>query len=49
MPVQAASAHWLADPRFAEAVARFLEREEQGIENYMQDLEQRTPFRKEAS
>ena len=49
MPVQATSAHWLADPRFADAVARFLEREEQGIANYMQDLDQRSPFRKETA
>jgi predicted N-acyltransferase len=46
MPVQASSAHWLADPAFADAVRRFLEREDQGIANYMQDLEQRSPFRK---
>jgi predicted N-acyltransferase len=46
MPVQATSAHWLADPAFADAVARFLEREDQGIANYMQELEQRSPFRK---
>jgi predicted N-acyltransferase len=46
MPVQATSAHWVADPAFADAVARFLEREDQGIANYMQDLEQRSPFRK---
>lgn len=49
MPVKATSAHWLADPRFADAVARFLEREEQGIANYMQDLDQRSPFRKETA
>ncbi len=48
MPVRASSAHWLAEPAFAEAVARFLEREDKGIANYLQDLEQRSPFRQEA-
>ena len=42
------SAHWLAHPAFADAVERFLEREGQGIENYLDDLERRSPFRKPA-
>jgi uncharacterized protein len=45
MPVQTTSAHWLAHPAFADAVARFLEREGQGIQNYLDDLQQRSPFR----
>ncbi len=45
MPVKTTSAHWLAHPAFADAVERFLEREGQGIENYMEHLEQRTPFK----
>ena len=46
MPVKTSSAHWLAHPAFAEAVARFLEREDQGIGHYLQDLQDRNPFRK---
>jgi predicted N-acyltransferase len=46
MPVKTTSAHWLAHPAFADAVERFLEREDQGIENYMEHLEARTPFRR---
>lgn len=46
MPVKTSSAHWLAHPAFAEAVARFLEREDQGIGEYLQDLQERNPFRK---
>ncbi len=49
MPVRTSSAHWLAHPAFAEAVERFLEREGQGVEHYMDELAQRTPFRKAAS
>ena len=45
LPVKTTSAHWLAHPAFADAVARFLEREDQGISNYLDDLEQRSPFK----
>jgi predicted N-acyltransferase len=46
MPVKTTSAHWLAQPAFADAVERFLEREGAGIANYMEHLEERSPFRK---
>ena len=45
LPVKTGSAHWLAHPSFADAVARFLEREGEGIENYLGDLHQRSPLR----
>ena len=45
MPVKTTSAHWLAHPAFADAVERFLEREDQGIERYLEHLEGRSPFR----
>jgi predicted N-acyltransferase len=45
LPVKTTSAHWLAHPAFADAVERFLDREGQGIENYLDDLGQRSPFR----
>ncbi len=45
LPVKTTSAHWLAHPSFADAVGRFLEREGAGIGNYMDDLEQRNPFK----
>jgi uncharacterized protein len=45
MPTRTTSAHWLAHPAFADAVERFLEREGQGIESYLEELETRTPFR----
>jgi uncharacterized protein len=49
LPVATHSAHWLAHPQFADAVARFLEREGAGIENYMEHLEARSPFRATAA
>lgn len=48
LPVKTTSAHWLAHPSFADAVERFLEREGAGIDNYMEDLERRSPFRQAA-
>ena len=45
LPVQATSAHWLAHPAFAEAVQRFLDREGAGVENYLESLHQRLPFK----
>nr|WP_309831021.1 GNAT family N-acetyltransferase [Paracidovorax wautersii] len=46
LPVQATSAHWLAHPAFAEAVDRFLEREGDGMAQYLDHLQARSPFRK---
>ena len=45
MPVKTTSAHWLAHPAFADAVERFLEREDEGIANYLGHLGERSPFR----
>lgn len=45
LPVKTTSAHWLAHPAFADAVERFLEREDQGISQYLDDLGQRSPFK----
>lgn len=47
-PVRTFSSHWLAHPAFADAVARFLEREGAGVEAYVDELEQRTPFKRTA-
>jgi hypothetical protein len=45
LPVKTTSAHWIAHPAFADAVDRFLAREAQGIDTYLDDLQQRSPFR----
>jgi uncharacterized protein len=45
LPVKTTSAHWLAHPAFANAVEQFLEREGRGIEQYLEHLERRSPFR----
>jgi hypothetical protein len=46
LPVKASSAHWLAHPAFSDAVERFLERETEGVSQYIDDLVQRSPVKK---
>lgn len=45
LPVQTWSAHWLAHPQFSRAVADFLEREGAGVESYLDELNERRPFK----
>jgi predicted N-acyltransferase len=45
LPVKTTSAHWLAQPAFADAVGRFLEREQQGVGQYLAHLSSRNPFK----
>lgn len=45
LPTPTHSAHWLAHPSFSEAVARYLEREKAGIDNYMEALQQHSPLK----
>ncbi len=49
LPVQTWSAHWLAHPQFAAAVGDFLEREGAGVESYLDELNERMPFKATAS
>ena len=46
LPTPTWSAHWLAQPAFADAVANFLEREQGGIDAYIDELNDRNPFRR---
>ncbi|MES1999559.1 MAG: GNAT family N-acetyltransferase [Pseudomonadota bacterium] len=45
LPVETVSAHWLAHPRFAQAVETFLEREALGVAHYIGELNERNPFK----
>lgn len=47
MPVRTHSAHWLAHPRFADAVANFLDQERAGVGEYLGELQGRSPFKAE--
>jgi len=49
LPVTTWSAHWLAHPRFASAVEDFLRRETGGIERYIDELNESSPFKRQAS
>lgn len=44
-PVATYSAHWIRHEGFREAVARFLQREEVGVADYISELDERAPFR----
>ena len=48
MPVETCSAHWLAHPEFASAIEKFLAREATALENYVDELNERSPFKPEA-
>lgn len=45
LPVRTGSAHWLSHPEFASAVADFLARESHGIAAYVDELNERNPFK----
>ncbi len=45
-PVETCSAHWLKHPAFADAIEKFLVREAAGVDRYIDELNERAPFRK---
>jgi len=45
LPVETRSAHWLAHPQFAAAIEDFLRRETRGIAVYLDELNERSPFK----
>ena len=45
LPVQTWSAHWLAHPQFARAIDDFIVREGAGVESYLDELNERRPFK----
>ena len=45
MPVETRSAHWIARREFASAIERFLEKETRGMEHYIDELNERRPFK----
>jgi hypothetical protein len=45
-PTPTHSAHWLAHPQFAQAVEDFLARESQGVNDYLDELRERSPFKR---
>lgn len=49
VPVPTASTHWLRHPQFARAVADYLARERHGVAHYIDELNERTPFKRVAN
>ena len=45
LPVTTTSAHWIADENFARAVGDYLVREQQGMAQYVDELNESSPFR----
>lgn len=45
MPYTTCSYHWLANADFQESVARFLSREEGAMQEYVNELEERSPYK----
>ncbi|MBI1964910.1 MAG: N-acetyltransferase [Betaproteobacteria bacterium] len=45
-PVETCSAHWLAHPEFAAAVGQFLARETRGMGHYLDELNERSPYKR---
>ncbi len=45
LPAPTASAHWVADARFARAIDQALQEERQGLALYVDELHERDPFR----
>ncbi|MFT4564043.1 MAG: putative N-acyltransferase [Gammaproteobacteria bacterium] len=48
-PVKTWSAHWIADPRFRDAIAEFLERESQHIDHYVDEISSHKAYKQEPS
>ena len=46
LPVTTRSAHWLAHPQFAQAVEHYLKRETDAIAGYVDELNERSPFKR---
>lgn len=49
LPHKTWSAHWLAHPAFSDAIERYLAQEAGGIDAYIDELDERNPFRAAAS
>lgn len=47
LPVTTHSVHWIADANFARAVGDFLQREQHGVAQYVNELNESSPFRAE--
>ena len=49
LPTPTWSAHWIADPTFKNAIADFLQRETLGMQHYIKELNEHSPFKLDSS
>jgi predicted N-acyltransferase len=47
LPVQTYSAHWIGDQRYAQAITDFLNRETPAVTQYINELQEHSPFKQE--
>ena len=47
-PTQTWSAHWIADPRFRRAIDSYLDQERIAVDEYMRQVQEHVPFKKES-
>jgi predicted N-acyltransferase len=45
LPTETLSAHWISDPRFQEAIAKHLDYERDGMGDYIEEMNSRSPYR----
>ena len=45
MPARTQSAHWIAEPDFARAIGSHLKQESGAIDEYLSELDDRSPFK----
>jgi predicted N-acyltransferase len=48
-PATTWSAHWIADPRFRRAIAEYLQRERDAIDQYAEQVQEHVPFRRDST
>ena len=48
VPEEVWSAHWLSDPRFAQAIDRYLDREREHVDHYIDVVNDHVPYRRES-
>jgi len=49
LPTRTWSAHWIGDPSFRRPIGRFLEHEIEGMEDYIAEMQGRSPYRRDHS
>jgi predicted N-acyltransferase len=45
LPTATWSAHWIAEPRFRQAIGRFLDQETRGMMDYLEEMQGHSPYR----